>query len=175
MDLRRDTKNLLVDQRGAIKKVLSFYNSPTVPTIRLTSDHGVTCFELGKRARKRENTITDALDKNGWEISSEPVLIKSGKEVELGYVTHPSGVTLTIKPDVKIQAVDENGEKIPGKYVEGSYCGTIGRACDIDDFNQSIEREKSGNWLLPLVIGIVVGVMFFSPLFAWLMGFAGGN
>jgi len=166
-------RNLLEEKRGIFKRLFTFYRSPTVPTIRLTTDRGILCAELGKRARKRENSLVDTIDKHGWDISSEPVLIKSKKAWELGYITHPAGCTVTIKPDVKITFADENGNLVPDKYIEASFCGTIGRGAEIDDFNQSIEREKEGNWMLPLIIGIIFGVVLFAPFFTFLMSFAG--
>jgi len=174
---RMKVENYLLDKRGSVQNLLGWYTSPTVPTIRFTAETGVPCLELGKRARKRDNSLVDSVDSHGWEIPKdcEPILIKSGDQTELGYLTHPAGVCLTIKPEVKIQAVDNQGEPIPGKYMVGSYCGTIGRYADIDDYNQSIEREKSGSWILPLIIGIILGVMIFAPLFALLMSFAGGS
>lgn len=167
-------KSLIEEKRGTIKRLFTFYRSPTVPTIRLTTDHGILCAELGKRARKRENSLVDTMDKHGWDLSSEPILIKSKKDWELGYVTHPAGCTVTIKPDVKITFADENGDPVPNKYIEASFCGTIGRGAEIDDFNQSIEREKEGNWMLPLIIGIIAGVVLFAPFFTLIMSLASG-
>jgi hypothetical protein len=173
---RVKTENFLKEKRGFIQNLLGWYTSPTVPTIRFTAKAGVPCFELGKRARLRENSIVDSVSAQGWEIPEgcEPVLIKSGDQAELGYLTHPAGVCLSIKPEVKLQAVDDEGNPVKDKWLLGSYCGTIGRYADIDDYNQSIEREKSGGWILPLIIGIILGVMIFAPLFALLMSLAGG-
>jgi hypothetical protein len=167
-------KSLIREKRGLFKQLFIFYRSPTVPTVRMTTDRGIVCLELGKRARKRENSIVDSMDKHGWGIESEPILIKSGKETELGYMTHPAGCTVTIKPNVQITFADENGNPVADKYIEASFCGTIGRGAEIDDFNQSIEREKEGNWMLPLIIGIIAGVVLFAPFFTFIMSLAAG-
>lgn len=169
------TPNFLLEKRGFIKNILSFYTSKTVPTIRIITKGDMIALELGKRARLRDNSVIDGLDKKGWDITSDPIPIISGKDMELGYVTHPSGCTVKIKPDIKCQVADENGKPIEGAYVTASFEGVIGTGSDLDDFNESTEREQSRGWILPLLIGIIAGVIFFAPLFAWLMSMASGH
>lgn len=169
------SQDFLAEKRSAIKTLLKFYTGKTVPTVRITTDRGFLALELGKRSRLRDNSLVDSVDQKGWEINSPAIPIISGKNMELGYLTHPSGTTLSLKPEVKVQMVDQDGNQIEDKYIEASFEGTIGRLSDIDDFNQSIEFERSGSWVMPLIIGIVAGVFFFAPLFAWFMGFASGG
>jgi len=168
-------KSFLAEKRGTIKRIFSFYSTKTVPTIRITTNGTVTALELGKRARLRDNSLVDSLDSKGWDITSDPVPMIHGKNMELGYVTHPAGCTVSITPHIKIQMADENGIPREGRYIEANFEGTIGKLADLDDFNESTERETSRGWVLPLLVGIVAGVVFFAPLFAWLMGLAGGK
>jgi len=184
----------LNDTRGRILQLMRFARSRSVPTVRIVTDRGLAALELGRRVRIRENSLYDSYDKKGWDITSPPTVIKSGKETELGFITHPSGCTLTLIPDVKIIRVDEFGHphKIgeiiydrfnqptaeaykETKYIEASFEGTIGQGSELDDFDRSIGYEKEGNWLLPLLVGVIIGVIFISPLFAWLMAKAGGH
>lgn len=167
--------NFLEEKRSALKTLLKFYTGQTVPTIRITTDRGIVALELGKRAFLRENSITDRVDQKGWEIQSPAIPIRSGKNMELGYICHPAGMTVGLKTDIKIIPVDENGVKIEDRIIEANFEGTVGRLSGLDDFNESIEYEKTGSWILPLLVGIVAGVFFFAPLFAWFMGFAGGR
>ncbi|RPJ04314.1 MAG: hypothetical protein EHM36_10955 [Deltaproteobacteria bacterium] len=174
--------SFFADKRGFIKNILSFYTLKTVPTIRLSKDG--TALEIGKRARLRENSLVDSLDGDAWDIQSRPVLMTHRKNAELGYILHPAGVTVEIKPTIKIVRADENGNLIGQydkdgnfvgyKYVDVNFEGTVGKLADLDDFNESTERETSRGWILPLIIGIGLGVMVFAPMFAWLMGMAGG-
>jgi hypothetical protein len=175
-------KSNLLEKRGLMKSMFDFNRLPTVPTIRIVSKGGLVCLELGKRARLRENSLKDNIDDKGWDIESTPIPIIEGKQIELGYLTHPAGCTLDLKPFVKIQradddgnpvytlvpSVDENGKEIlnaEGKpvlikkpeYIEASFEGVIGVHSDLDDFNESTEREISKAWMLPLLVGIIVG------------------
>jgi hypothetical protein len=164
--------------------------------------------ELGKRARLRGNSLVDGTDRKGWDIKGSPIPMIHGNQMEMGYITHPSGCTVNIKTNVKVIAADENGNPIkageliydennrpsdfwtkagltvttdentpaPLKYTETKYVdlnfeGTIGVDADLDDFNESSEREVSRGWVVPLLVGIVAGVVFFAPLFAWAMSF----
>lgn len=191
--------SLLDDKRGAVKRLFSFYSLLTVPTIRIVYRGNVPVLELGKRARVRENSLCDDVDKKGWDISSSAIPIIQGKQMEMGYITHPSGCTVQLKPVVKVMAADENGDPIttmipkedkdgkpvidaegkpvmvPGfKYIEASFEGVIGTDSDLDDFNESTERIQGRGWAVPLLVGIIAGVVFFAPLFAWLMAFVAG-
>lgn len=167
-------KSFLAEKRGTLKQVLSFYSTKTVPTIRITTTGTVTALELGKRARLRDNSLIDTLDSKGWDITSDPVPMMHGKNMELGYITHPAGCTVSLTPNIKIRMADEHGNP-KDQYIEANFEGTIGKLADLDDFNESTEREQSRGWVLPLMVGIVAGVVFFAPLFAWLMGLAGGK
>lgn len=190
----------LDDKRGVVKRLFSFYSLPTVPTIRIVYRGDVPVLELGKRARVRENSLCDDVDKKGWDISSSAIPIIQGKQMEMGYITHPAGCTVQIKPIVKVQAADENGEPIRTtvpkldengkpvmdpdgnpvmtsgyKYIEANFEGVIGTDSDLDDFNESTERIQSRGWAVPLLVGIIAGVVFFAPLFAWMMAFVSGG
>jgi hypothetical protein len=166
--------NVLLEKRGMIKSFLSFYTSKTVPTIRIITKGDLVTLELGKRARLRDNSLVDSLDKKGWDIKGSPIPMISGKDLELGYILHPAGCTLDLKTDVKVLRADENGKPVdPPQYLTLSFEGVIGTESDLDDFNESTEREQSRGWLLPLVIGLAAGVVFLAPLFAWLMALAG--
>lgn len=170
----------LSDIRGMLTEMLRFSRAPTVPTIRIISRYGIAALELGRRARVRENSLYDSYDKKGWDITSEPTPIKAGNSIELGYITHPTGCTVALKPDIKIIRVDENGLPILSesgevRYIEASFEGVIGRAAELDDFDRSINYEKEGNWALPFVVGCIVGVILLSPVFAWLMTKVSGH
>jgi len=189
-------KSNLLEKRGLMKSIFDFNRLPTVPTIRIVSKGNLVCLELGKRARLRENSLKDNIDDKGWDIQSTPIPIIEGKNIELGYLTHPAGCTLEIKPVIKIiradddgnpvytlvPSVDDNGKEIlnaEGKpvlikkpeYIEASFEGVIGVQSDLDDFNESTEREISKAWVLPLLVGIIVGVIFFAPLIAYVMSY----
>lgn len=192
-------KSNLLEKRGLMKQMFDFNRLPTVPTIRIVSKGGLVCLELGKRARLRENSLKDTIDNKGWDIRSNPIPIIEGKNIELGYLTHPAGCTLDLKPVVKIQradddgnpvytllpSVDENGKelldannkpiliKVP-EYIEAAFEGIIGVQSDLDDFNESTEREISKAWMLPLLVGIIAGVVFFAPLIAYVMTWIAG-
>ena len=188
------------DKRGMLKQLFDFNRLPTVPTLRIVPlGNGQVGIEVGKRARLRENSLKDSLDSKGWDIQGGPIPIIEGKSMELGYITHPAGCTLDFRPEVKIIKSDDEGnpvyELVPevdeagntvyvseGQpkttqkpvYITGNYEGVIGTGSDLDDFNESTEREVSRNWIVPLLVGIIAGVIFFAPLFAWLMSFAAG-
>jgi len=67
------------------------------------------------------------------------------------------------------------GKKIKKpEYIELNFEGVIVVQSDLDDFNESTEREVSRGWVLPLIIGLIIGVLFLAPLFAWLMRVASG-
>jgi hypothetical protein len=190
----------LDDKRGVVKRLFSFYSLPTVPTIRIVYRGDVPVLELGKRARIRENSLCDDVDRKGWDIESSAIPIIQGKQMEMGYITHPAGCTVQLKPVVKVMAADESGDPIrttvqkldekgepvldaegkptmiPGyKYIEANFEGVIGTDSDLDDFNESTERIQSRGWAVPLLVGIIAGVVFFAPLFAWLMAFVAGS
>lgn len=205
--IRHLTKgNILSEKRGFTQTLLHFYLDKTVPTIRIINDHGITALELGKRSRIRENSLVDSPEQKGWEIRSPSIPIISGSRMELGYITHPKGMTVGLVTNVKVIKSDEQGNKVmidvfdrdekgekieitgeDGKptgtykmhkeydYIEANFEGTVGRLADLDDFNQAIEYVKSGNWVIPLIIGIFAGVFGFAPLFAWLMGMLSGG
>jgi hypothetical protein len=191
--------NYLNDKRGAVKRLFSFYSLPTVPTIRIVYRGNIPVLELGKRARVRDNSLCDAVDKKGWDISSSPIPIIQGKQMEMGYITHPAGCTVQLVPNVKVMAADPDGEPVkitipkldaegkpvidpegkpvmvPGyKYIDANFEGMIGTDSDLDDFNESTERVQSRGWVVPLLLGIIAGVVFFAPLFAYLMAFVSG-
>jgi hypothetical protein len=191
--------NKLSEKRGFVKSFLDFNRLPTVPTIRLISRGDHVCMELGKRAKLRDNSLVDSMDKKGWDITSDPIPIMDGDRLELGYITHPAGCTLNIKPHVKqirademgnpvyltAQKVDETGALVFDKdgkpvmiqkpdYIEANFEGVIGIQSDLDDFNESTERVISSAWVLPLIIGIIAGVVFFAPIAAWLMSYIAG-
>lgn len=189
----------LMEKRGIMKDLFNFNRLPTVPTIRVVSKGGLIALELGKRARLRENSLKDSMDKKGWDIEGSPIPIIEGKNIELGYITHPSGCTVELKPNVKIikaddegnaiikmvPMVDETGAEVKDKegkpvmvekpeYIEIAFEGIIGTHSDLDDFNESTEREVSRGWVVPLLVGIIAGVVFFAPLFAYLMSWVAG-
>ena len=189
----------LMEKRGIVKDIFRFNRLPTVPTIRIVSRGGLLALELGKRAKLGDNSLKDTMESKGWDIKSTPIPILDGKNMELGYVTHPSGVTLELRPIVKqIRAdddgrpvfvtvaevddegkekLDENGKPVliqKPDYVEMAFEGVIGVGSDLDDFNESTEREISRGWVVPLLVGIIAGVVFFAPLFAWLMSWVAG-
>lgn len=193
-------QSFLAEKRGIVKQLFTFYSSPTVPTIRIAMRGNFPVLELGKRARLRENSIIDGIDRKGWDILSSPVPMIQGKNIEMGYILHPSGCTVDLKPNVKVQAADEEGnpiiiqvpktdengkpvlkedgtpEMVSGyRYVELNFEGVIGVHSDLDDFNESTEREQSRGWVLPLFVGIVAGVVFFAPMVAYLMSMAAGK
>lgn len=188
--------SFLDEKRGIIKQLFTFYTSPSVPTIRIVMNGKIPVFELGKRARLRDNSLADAVDRKGWDITSSPIPMIHGKKMELGYITHPTGCTLDFIPEVKVLAADddgnpirltipkrdENGIPVTGpdgkiimedtgeyKYIQGNFEGTLGEGSDLDDFNESTQREQSRGWMVPFFIGIVAGVFFFAPMFAWMM------
>jgi hypothetical protein len=184
----------LGDVRGSTTRLLRFVRARSVPTIRIVYIQGLAVLELGRRARLRENSLYDNYDKKGWDITSPAIPIKTGKTTELGFLTHPSGCTLSLVPDVKIIMTDEWGHAMKAgevvydrynqltsevyketKYIQASFEGTIGQGSELDDFDRSIGYEKEGGWLLPLVVGVIIGVVFLSPIFAWLMAKAGGH
>lgn len=189
------SKTFLDEKRGLVKQLFSFYTTQTVPTIRIVMRGDIPVLELGKRARLRENSLCESIDKKGWDITSSPIPMLHGKQMEMGYITHPAGCTVTLKPIVKVMASDDHGDpitiKIPKlgddgkpvlkadgtpemiagfKYIEANFEGVIGTDSDLDDFNESTEREQTRGWIMPFFIGGVVGVFFFSPMFAWFMG-----
>lgn len=171
--------SFLEDKRGVVKRLFSFYSLPTVPTIRIVYRGDIPVLELGKRARVRDNSLCDAVDKKGWDISSSPIPFIQGKQMEMGFITHPSGCTVQLKPVVKVHAADPEGNPVVGadgeyKYIEANFEGMIGTDSDLDDFNESTERVQSRGWVVPLLLGIIAGVVFFAPLFAWLMAFVAG-
>lgn len=170
--------SILDEKRGALKTLFSFYSSPTVPTIRIINKQGMVAFELGKRARVRDNSLKDTIDRKGWDIQSTPVPMIHGKNMELGYITHPAGCTVNIKPEIKIIASDEFGNPVKEgdgfKYIEASFEGVIGTQSDLDDFNESTERDQSRGWAVPFVIGVFSTLLFIGPIYAWLMSFAAG-
>lgn len=175
------SKSILDEKRGLIKQLFAFYSSPTVPTIRIAmrGDNNPV-IELGKRARVRENSIVDKIDRKGWDITSSPIPIIQGKQIEMGYITHPSGCTLNLKPVVKVQAAGTDGTPIINpdgshKYIEVNFEGVIGVHSDLDDFNESTEREQGREWVIPFLLGSIAGIVFFAPLFAWLMSMVAGR
>jgi len=197
---KMNQKGPLQDSRGLIKQLFNFNRLPTVPTIRIVTRGDLVALELGKRARLRDNSLHDSQSSKGWDIKGAPIPIIDGKNIELGYVTHPAGVTVSLKPVIKqiradedgkpvytmVPKVDENGNAVLDsqnnqvmtpmpEYIEANFEGVIGIDSDLDDFNESTERETSRGWIVPLLVGILAGVLFFAPLFAWLMGFAAGG
>lgn len=194
----------LGDIRGSIDSLLQFTRAPTVPTIRITTRNGPAHFELGRRARMRGNSLYDSYDKKTYDVTSDPTLIRVGRSAELGYITHPAGVTLSIESDVKIIKVDkfghemkkgsriyddnnrpllksENGEVVYQTYdqtfyapIKASFEGTAGTLSGIDDQNESMAYQREGGWVTPFIVGLIVGVIFLSPVFAWLMSMASG-
>lgn len=186
--------SILDEKRGLIKRACSFYTTKTVPTVRITFTGDIPVLELGKRCRIRENSLKDSMDKKGWDITSSPVPMIHGNNLEMGYITHPAGCTVQLIPKVKVMAADDNGDPvqvmvpkmgpdgkpemkddkpvmIPGfKYIEANFEGVIGTGSDTDDFNESTEREQSRGWLIPFIVGGVIGVFGFAPMFAWVMG-----
>lgn len=186
-------QGVLSDKRGFFRQLFEFNRLPTVPTIRIVNRRGVTCLELGKRAKIRENSLKDSNDKKGWDIEGSPIPIIEGKNMELGYITHPAGCTVELRPVIKQIRADEGGNPVfievpevdeSGKetgrtikkpdYIEANFEGVIGNLSDLDDFNESTERETSRGWVLPLMVGLIIGVLFLAPLFAWLMRVASG-
>lgn len=103
---------MLSEKRSAVQTILKFYLGKTVPTIRVINDNGNVALELGKRARLRENSLIDSPDQKGWEIRSPAIPIISGKIMELGYITHPKGMTVDLVPKVKVIKADEYGNKL---------------------------------------------------------------
>lgn len=188
----------LMEKRGIMKDLFNFNRLPTVPTIRVVSKGGMIALELGKRARLRDNSLKDSMDKKGWDIQGSPIPIIDGKNIELGYITHPAGCTVEIKPNIRIIKADEEGKPITNlvpmldetgadllkdgkpvmiekpEYIEMAFEGIIGTGSDLDDFNESTEREVSRGWIVPLLVGIIAGVVFFAPLFAYLMSWVAG-
>ena len=187
------------DIRGTFDNLIQFTRAPTVPTLRIISRKGQASFELGRRARIRGNSLYDRYDKKGWDITSAPTVFKIGRQMEEGYVVHPAGVTLAVNPTVKIIAVDQFGHEMKaGQPIydqtgqlrydndklltyektiyapELAYEGTVGTGAGLDDFNDSTAYERSGGWITPFIIGLFMGVMFLSPIFAWLMAMASG-
>lgn len=188
--------SILDEKRGLVKQIFTFYTTETVPTIRIRMKGNIPILELGKRARLRDNSLHETIDRKGWDITSSPITMIHGKKMEMGYITHPAGCTVDLIPVVKVRAADVNGEpvklKIPDrnedgttklnpdgsvkmietgeyKYINANFEGVIGTGSDLDDFNESTEREQSRGWIMPLFIGIVAGVFFFAPMFAWFM------
>lgn len=188
--------SILDEKRGLVKQIFTFYTTETVPTIRIRMKGNIPILELGKRARLRDNSLHETIDRKGWDITSSPIPMIHGKKMEMGYITHPAGCTVDLIPVVKVRAADVNGEpiklKIPErnedgttklnpdgsvkmietgeyKYINANFEGVIGTGSDLDDFNESTEREQSRGWIMPLFIGIVAGVFFFAPMFAWFM------
>jgi len=188
--------SILDEKRGLVKQLFTFYTTRTVPTIRIAMRGNIAVLELGKRARLRENSLADGIDRKGWDITSSPIPMIHGKNMEMGYITHPAGCTVDLVPVVKVRAASENGEpvkiQIPTrnqdgtpvlnpdgsikmqesdeyKYVVANFEGVVGTGSDLDDFNESTEREQSRGWIMPFVLGGVVGVFFFAPMFAWFM------
>ena len=102
----------LSEKRSSIQTLLKFYLGKTVPTIRITSDRGIVALELGKRARFRENSLIDSVDQKGWEIRSPAIPIISGNNMELGYLTHPKGMTVDLVPKVNVIKTDQEGNKL---------------------------------------------------------------
>ena len=195
-------KSILNEKRGLIKQLMSFYSAPTVPTVRIAMKGNLPVLELGKRARIRENSLADSIDRKGWDICSSPIPMIHGKTIEMGYITHPSGCTVDLKPVVRVRASDDQGNPIKlsvpkrnddgttalnpdgttvmietagYKYIEAAFEGVIGVQSDLDDFNESSEREQSRGWVVPFLVGSIIGIMFFAPLFAWLMSFVGAH
>lgn len=180
--------SFLDEKRGIIKQLFRFYTSPTVPTIRITVKGNIPVLELGKRARIRENSLYDGIDRKGWDVTSSAIPMIQGNRMEMGYITHPSGCTVEMRPNIRVIAADENGNPIQDgatihdrdnnptdkkyeatKYLDLNFEGVIGAQSDLDDFNESTEREQSRGWITPFFIGIVAGVFFFAPMFAWFM------
>lgn len=194
-------KTNLSEKRNLFKSLFDFNRLPTVPTLRVVNRGGLTCLELGKRAKLRENSLKDTMDSKGWDITSSPVPLLEGNQVEMGYITHPAGCTVEMKPVIKQIRADQEGKPVylevpevdaAGKtildesgnpkmikkpdYIELNFEGIIGLQSDLDDFNESTEREVSRQWVLPFIVGIILGVIIFSPLFAWgLSMIAGGG
>lgn len=193
----------LNDIRGTIDSLLQFTRAPSVPTVRILTRNGQAHLELGRRARLRDNSLYDSYDKKGWDVTSIPTVIKSGRQQELGYITHPAGVTLSFESDVKIIAVDKfghrkekgqimydqdgspvfdedkEGNKTLRTYPETVYTpitlsfeGTSGTNSGLDDMNESIGYQREGGWILPFIVGGILGVVVFAPFTAWLMSFA---
>lgn len=196
-------KTNLDDIRGTVDSLLQFTRAPSVPTVRIMTRDGQAHLELGRRARLRDNSLYDSYDKKGWDITSLPTMIKSGRQEELGYITHPKGVTLSFETDVNIIAVDKFGHKkqkgepvydqdgnlifdedkdglktmrtYPATIyapVNLSFEGTSGTNSGLDDMNESIGYQREGGWILPFIVGGIVGVVVFAPLTAWVMSFA---
>lgn len=181
-------QSFLDEKRGLVKQLFKFYTTPTVPTIRIVVKGDIPVLELGKRARVRENSLVDGIDRRGWDIRGSAVPMIQGNRMEMGYITHPAGCTVQVQPNIKIIAADENGNPMKAgepvfdkdgnptekkyettKYIDLNFEGVIGTQSDLDDFNESTEREQSRGWIMPFVIGGVVGVFFFAPMFAWVM------
>lgn len=180
--------SFLDEKRGLFKRLFSFYTTPTVPTVRIVMMGDLPVLEFGKRARLRDNSLVDSVDHKGWDIKGSPIPMIHGKTMEMGYITHPAGCTVGLKTNVKIIAadlegnpkiegaaiLDENGKKTGNvyektEYIEANFEGVVGIDSDLDDFNESTEREQSRGWVIPFILGGVAGVFFFAPLFAWVM------
>lgn len=190
-------KSALQEKRGLIKELVNFSRLPTVPTIRISMRGNTPILELGKRAKLRAGSLLDKIDTKGWDILSSPVMIRQGREFEPGFIVHPAGCTLDLKTVVKaikaddagkpvfemVPSVDENGVAVLDKdknpvmvikpvYIEANFEGVIGVCSDLDDFNESTQREVSKSWILPFIVGCIAGVIFLAPIFAWLMSMA---
>jgi hypothetical protein len=185
------------EKRGLVKRAFTFYRAPSVPTIRIAMKGNTPVLELGKRARLRDNSLHEGIERKTWDITSSPIPMIHGKQMEMGYLTHPSGCTLDLVPKVKVRAADDNGDPIKlmipklkedgtpelkedgsalmvdagYKYIEANFEGTLGAYSDLDDFNESTPREQTRGWLMPFIVGGVAGVFFFAPMFAWFMSF----
>lgn len=185
-------QSFLDEKRGLVKQLFTFYTQPTVPTIRITMKGNQPVLELGKRARIRENSLCDGIDRKGWDIEGSPVPMIQGKQMEMGYILHPCGATVEFKPNIKVIAADTNGNPIQEgetvydadnnptekkyektKYVDLNFEGVIGVDSDLDDFNESTEQERSRGWIVPFFVGTVAGVFFFAPMFAWFIAWVG--
>ena len=186
----------LDEKRGMLLKMFAFSRNPTVPTIRIAMRGDMPIIEIGKRATLRENSLCDRMDTKGWDITSSPILIKQGDDIQAGYLTHPAGCTLPLKINLKVIKADEYGKPIYEEvasvnengaaiikdgipvttkkpaYVEANFEGVIGTLSDLDDFNESSPREVSRNWIMPFIVGCIAGVIFLAPLFAWGMSLA---
>lgn len=112
----------------------------------------------------KTNVKVIASDENGNPIEAGKIIYDENNKPEIFWKD------MGISGD-KNEKVPEAKRYTETKYIDFNFEGTIGTQSDLDDFNESSEREQSRGWVVPLIIGIIAGVVFFAPLFAWLMAF----
>lgn len=141
-----------------IKFKLSGRAVPVIKVVETTDQNKVLSLQTVGDLRRRDNSLVNPWDETGYEIDKNcppiPVIDEKGIPI-LTFIVSAAGKTINLYTEPR---------SLPNLEV------IIGHAACMDDIADSMDLGKSmRNLAIGIVIGILLGVFVFGPMFSSMM------